>query len=274
MNEMTVLTVGSSTRARTHRFSLADDEPDRRRRRRRRRRSRPARRTTRPTTAAAAIAARRMTSAVASLSRLSPSSTATMRRETPRRLTIGGRDGVGRADDRAERDAQAQAEAGDQPRRRTAPSSTRADSDQHDRQPADGRELAPEVHRRHRDRGRVQQRRQHDREDPVRLDLDRRDERQEAHADAEQHEQQRRRNPNRGPRMAAAAIASKPRTMISEKSIAPLLPGNRLGTRPAVTRQGRPRIVEVGADRLVPIAEPLRKPNPASTSVPTIRLRR
>ena len=63
--------------------------------------------------AVATIAVRSSTSAVASLSRLSPSRIATTRLDTDRLLDDRRGDGVGRADDRAEGDTPGEAESGD-----------------------------------------------------------------------------------------------------------------------------------------------------------------
>ena len=156
----------------------------------RRRRSR--RRSPRTMTAAAvaAIAERSSTSAVASFSRLSPSSTVTMRGVTPTRFTID----VATASVGLTIAPRAMPAARLRPGTihvKSSPSATELTTTSDDRQPADGAELAAELHRRHRHRRRVEQRRQHAGDDPLGIDLDVGHERQEAHEDADDDEQQR-----------------------------------------------------------------------------------
>ena len=67
-------------------------------------------------------------------------------------LDDGGRDGVGRADDRAQGDASGEAKAGDEPGEDEAEQHG-ADYHQEHREASDGGEFAPELHGWHRDRG-------------------------------------------------------------------------------------------------------------------------
>jgi hypothetical protein len=71
----------------------------------------------------------------------------------------------------------------------------RTADDENDGQTADRPELAAEVHRGHRHRGRVEQRRQHALQDPLGLDVHRREHRQEAGRDTDHDEHERRRDP-------------------------------------------------------------------------------
>src|SRR5699024_2704561 len=67
----------------------------------------------------------------------------------------------------------------------------RTHDNQDDGEPADGTEVAAEVHGRHRDGGRVEQRGQQSGEDQLRLDHDLRCEREQAYHDPDDDEDQR-----------------------------------------------------------------------------------
>ena len=127
-----------------------------------------------PATAIAAIAVRSTTSADASLTRLSPSSTAISRGGSPTRrpIAVAATASVGlttapRAVGERERDA------GEDPVHHRA-DHQRRDDHHHDREPGDQREVAADVDHRQVDRRGVEQRRQNAGQDQLRLDVDRR----------------------------------------------------------------------------------------------------
>lgn len=97
---------------------------------------------------------------------------------------------VGRGEDRAQRHPPQEPEVRDEPPEQQ-PQQHRGEHDERDGEPADRGELPFEAHRGHGDGGRVQQRRQDHLEHHVRLELDGRHARDEARADADQHQQQR-----------------------------------------------------------------------------------
>jgi len=103
-------------------------------------------------------------------------------------------DDVGRADDRPERDRGGEAEAG-QDRDEREPGDERAHDDEHDRERRDRSEVATEVDDGEAEGRGVEQRRQDADEDDLGVDLDHRNAGQEAVADADDHEQQGRRDP-------------------------------------------------------------------------------
>ena len=101
---------------------------------------------------------------------------------------------IRRAHDRAERDTPPDAETRDHPGEEET-EHDRRDDDECDRQAADGVELAAEVHGRHLDGGRIQERGKDAREDQLRTHVQGRHERQQADRDAEDDEDDRGRDP-------------------------------------------------------------------------------
>lgn len=92
-------------------------------------------------------------------------------RQTELAADRGGRDRVGRGDDRTEQQRAGQRERGQDPPG-DEPDRDRGQQHERDTEPADLRQAALEPHERHVQRGRVQQRRQHEIEQQVAVDVD------------------------------------------------------------------------------------------------------